>query len=88
MSSLSNSKTFPVRQESTTGNSMSNTINNTGFIRQGWECPKCGAILAPDQTFCPFCAPRPNTVNDPFVYASPTVDPITGFDNIAVSNKQ
>lgn len=21
-----------------------------------WECPKCGAILAPHQNYCPFCS--------------------------------
>lgn len=34
------------------------------FLQQGWECPKCGAILAPHQHYCPFCSPseygRPN----------------------------
>ena len=27
------------------------------FIQQGWQCPKCGAILAPNQRYCPFCSP-------------------------------
>lgn len=27
------------------------------FLQQGWQCPKCGAILAPNQTYCPFCSP-------------------------------
>ena len=27
------------------------------FLQQGWECPKCGAILAPNQSYCPFCSP-------------------------------
>ena len=27
------------------------------FIQQGWECPKCGAVLAPHQSYCPFCSP-------------------------------
>ena len=36
----------------------SNTINPTPkCIQQGWECPKCGAILAPHQNCCPFCSP-------------------------------
>lgn len=26
------------------------------FLQQGWECPKCGAILAPHQKYCPFCS--------------------------------
>jgi hypothetical protein len=27
-------------------------------IAQGWECPKCGAVLAPIQPYCTFCAPE------------------------------
>ena len=27
------------------------------ILQQGWECPKCGAILAPHQSYCPFCSP-------------------------------
>lgn len=30
--------------------------SNHGWVRQGWQCPKCGAILSPDTTFCPFCS--------------------------------
>lgn len=36
------------------------------WVQQGWECPKCGAILAPHQNCCPFCSPskygRTNTI--------------------------
>lgn len=28
------------------------------FIQQGWQCPKCGAILAPNQNYCPFCSKK------------------------------
>ena len=28
------------------------------LLQQGWECPKCGAILAPHQSFCPFCSKK------------------------------
>ena len=30
------------------------------WIPQGWECPKCGAILAPNQSYCPFCSKKEN----------------------------
>ena len=28
------------------------------WVQQGWQCPKCGAILAPHQSFCPFCSKK------------------------------
>ena len=28
------------------------------WIQQGWQCPKCGAILAPNQNYCPFCSKK------------------------------
>ena len=37
--------------------SKANEFNEKQFIQQGWECPKCGAILAPHQHYCPFCSP-------------------------------
>ena len=30
------------------------------ILQQGWECPKCGAILAPHQSYCPFCSKKEN----------------------------
>ena len=27
-------------------------------IEEGWQCPKCGAILSPDKEYCPFCIPQ------------------------------
>ena len=38
----------------------SQTIHPTNFgFAQGWLCPKCGAVLAPTQNYCVFCAPDP-----------------------------
>jgi NMD protein affecting ribosome stability and mRNA decay len=31
---------------------------------QGWECPKCGAVLSPMQFYCPFCAPATKFTNE------------------------
>ena len=30
--------------------------SNHGFVQQGWQCPKCGTILSPSTSFCPFCS--------------------------------
>lgn len=30
--------------------------SNFGWVRQGWQCPKCGAVLSPDTPFCIFCS--------------------------------
>ena len=35
-----------------------NNIHAEKFIQQGWECPKCGAILSPHQYYCPFCSKK------------------------------
>ena len=40
--------------------SKANEFNEKQFIQQGWECPKCGAILAPNQSYCPFCSKKEN----------------------------
>lgn len=26
--------------------------------KQGWECPKCGAVMSPQTVVCLFCTPR------------------------------
>lgn len=33
-------------------------ISGKPFLQQGWECPKCGAIIAPHQSYCPFCSKK------------------------------
>lgn len=38
-----------------------NNVHAEKFIQQGWECPKCGAILAPHQNYCPFCTKSVST---------------------------
>lgn len=35
----------------------SHQIHSPAPKQYGWECPKCGAVMSPDQKTCPFCAP-------------------------------
>ena len=30
----------------------------TPFYKQGWVCPKCGAVMSPNQPYCIFCQPK------------------------------
>lgn len=32
------------------------------FYKQGWVCPKCGAVMAPSQPYCLFC--QSNNIKD------------------------
>ena len=51
------------------------------FIQQGWQCPKCGAILAPHQNCCPFCSPseygRTNTIGTGVTSTTPCETGVT-----------
>lgn len=56
------------------------------FIQQGWECPKCGAILAPHQSYCPFCSEKESdwirtvgTGTQPFYSEWTNKDNLTSF---------
>ena len=50
------------------------------FIQQGWECPKCGAILAPNQNYCPFCSPSEYGRSN-WVVTTPAVVPLEQYTN-------
>ena len=30
-------------------------MNENPFIKQGWECPKCGRIYSPSTSMCKYC---------------------------------
>lgn len=32
------------------------------FYKQGWVCPKCGGVMAPNQPYCLFC--QSNNIKD------------------------
>lgn len=36
--------------------SSSYQIYSPAPIQYGWVCPKCGAVMSPDQKTCPFCS--------------------------------
>lgn len=50
------------------------------FIPQGWECPKCGAVLAPNQSYCPFCSPSEYGRSN-WVVTNPAVIPLEQYTN-------
>ena len=50
------------------------------FIQQGWECPKCGAILAPHQNYCPFCSPSEYGRSN-WVVTTPVSIPLEQYTN-------
>lgn len=50
------------------------------FIQQGWQCPKCGAILAPNQHYCPFCSPSEYGRSN-WIVTTPAVVPLEQYTN-------
>ena len=56
----STANAMPADNKSTATDSKSTACDIPGkpFLQQGWECPKCGAILAPHQSYCPFCSKK------------------------------
>ena len=56
----STANAVPVDNKSTATDSKSTAcdIPAPKWIQQGWQCPKCGAILAPNQSYCPFCSKK------------------------------
>lgn len=37
-------------------------ITREPFYKQGWVCPKCSAVMAPNQPYCIFC--QSNNIRD------------------------
>lgn len=50
------------------------------FLQQGWECPKCGAVLAPNQSYCPFCSPSEYGRSN-WVVTTPVSIPLEQYTN-------
>ena len=50
------------------------------ILQQGWECPKCGAILAPNQSYCPFCSPSEYGRSN-WVVTTPVSIPLEQYTN-------
>lgn len=50
------------------------------FIQQGWQCPKCGAVLAPNQSYCPFCSPSEYGRSN-WVVTTPVSIPLEQYTN-------
>ena len=68
LKTLVNKKLNP---ETTTPTSTSQSVTTTYSFQYGWICPKCGAVMAPNQTICTFCAPAFNVT----ITTKPSVTP-------------
>jgi len=68
---LVNQKTDrPVTPTTTTTVPVSQSVTATS-LQYGWICPKCGSVMAPNQTSCIFCIPTFNVTT-----ATPNMSPV------------
>lgn len=56
-------------------------MNEINWLQQGWECPKCGAVMSPSTSCCVNCRGNKSggmatTITDPM-----TVKPVLTIEN-------
>ena len=69
-----------VKSTATDSKSTACDIPGKPFLQQGWECPKCGAVLAPNQSYCPFCSPSEYGRSN-WVVTTPVSIPLEQYTN-------
>ena len=78
----STANAVPANNKSTATDSKSTAcdIPVKPILQQGWECPKCGAVLAPNQSYCPFCSPSEYGRSN-WVVTTPVSIPLEQYTN-------
>lgn len=63
----------PITPTTTTTVPASQSVTINYPVQYGWICPKCGAVMAPNQTNCTFCAPTFNVTTATKPPVTPTI---------------
>ena len=60
-------------------------MNKVNWMQQGWECPKCGAVMSPHTDCCVNCRGNINIFVTGTTTGNPPTADVPPYDNITTS---